>query len=163
MPAKNDKLHQVNVTYSGSEDRLFLRFTTRRCDEYRIWMTRRFTAMLLTQLDKAMDKYGGVASLGANPKTKAMFKSGAMDKAFDDTRTRNFPLGKEGFLAYGVKSSETPEGSLHLEIFPEKGPGVSLNLDKPLLYMVHNLLMQGIARANWQLRFSQEMMSGQIH
>ena len=163
MPAKNDKLHQVNVTYSGSEDRLFLRFTTRRYDEYRIWMTRRFTAMLMTVLDKAMDKYGGVASLGANPRTRAMFKSGAMEKPFDESRTKNFPLGKEGVLAFGIKSSDTPEGSLHLEIFPEKGAGVSLHLDKPLLYMVYNLLMQGIARANWQLHFSQEMMSAKIH
>ena len=163
MPAKNDKLHQFNVTYSSGEDRLFLRVTTRSGDEYRIWLTRRFTALLLTLLDKAMDKYGGAPSLGANSKTKAMFKSGAMDKAFDEDKTTNFPLGKKGFLAYGIKSSDTPEDNLHLEILPEKGAGVSLNLDKPLLYMVHNLLMQGIARAEWQLRYSQEMMSGHIH
>lgn len=163
MPAKNDKLHQVNVTYSGGEDRLLLRVTTRLGDEYRIWLTRRFTAMLLALLDKAMDKYGGSASLGSSSKTKAMFKAGAMEKAFDEDKTTNFPLGKKGFLAYGIKSADTPGGNLHLEILPEKGAGVSLNLDKPLLYMVHNLLTQGIARAEWQLSYGQERMSGRLH
>lgn len=164
MPAKNDKLHQVNVTYSGVEDRLLLRVTTRLGDEYRIWLTRRFTTLLLNVLDKAMDKYGGSASLGSSEKTTAMFKAGAMDKAFDEEKTTNFPLGKKGFLAYGIKSTDTAEGNLQLEIFPEKGAGVSLNLDKPLLYMVHNLLTQGIARTEWYLLYGQEtLLSGQIH
>lgn len=163
MPAKKDKLHQFNVTYSGGEDRLLLRVTTMHGDEYRMWLTRRFTAMLLTLLDKAMDKYGGAAALGSDSKTKAMFKAGAMDQSFDQEKSKNFPLGKKGFLAYGVKSADTPEGNLHLEIFPEKGAGVTLNLDKPLLYMVHNLLTQGIARAEWQLRYRQGTISGQIH
>lgn len=163
MPARNDKLHQVNVTYSGVEDRLLLRVTTRLGDEYRIWLTRRFTALLLTMLDNAMDQYGGAAALGANPKTRAMFKEGAMEKAFDEDKTTNFPLGKKGFLAYGIKSAGTPEGNLQLEILPKKGTGVSLNLDKPLLYMFHNLLTQGIARAEWHLRHGQDVTSGQLH
>ena len=163
MTAKNDKLHQVNVTYSGDEDRLLLRVTTRLGDEYRIWLTRRYTALLLNMLDKAMDKYGGAASLGASPRTKAMFKGGAMEKAFDEDKTTNFPLGKKGFLAYGIKSTDSPEGNMHLEILPKKGAGVSLNLDKPLLYMFHNLLTQGMARAEWHLRHGQEVTSGQLH
>ena len=163
MQPKNDKLHQINVTYSGVEDRLLLRVTTRLGDEYRIWLTRRFASLLLNMLNKAMDKYGGAASLGSSPRTKAMFKSGAMEKAFDEEKTTNFPLGKKGFLAYGIKSADTPEGNLHLEIFPEKGAGVSLNLDKPLLYMFHNLLTQGIARAEWRLLHGQEVTSGQLH
>ena len=163
MTARNDKLHQVNVTYSGVEDRLLLRVTTRLGDEYRIWLTRRFASLLLITLNKAMDKYGGATSLGSNHRTKAMFKAGAMEKVFDEEKTTNFPLGKKGFLAYGIKSADTPEGNLHLEIFPEKGAGVSLNLDKPLLYMFHNLLTQGIARAEWRLLHGQEVTSGQLH
>lgn len=163
MQGKNDKLHQVNVTYAGVEDRLLLRVTTRLGNEYRVWLTRRFTGLLLAILDKAMDQYGGAASLGASPKTRAMFKAGAMEKAFDEEKTTNFPLGKKGFLAYGIKSSDTPEGNLHVEIFPEKGAGVSLNLDKPLLYMFHNLLTQGIARAEWRLRHGQDAPSSQLH
>ena len=163
MPASNDKLHQVNVTYSGKEDRLLLRASTKLGDEYRIWLTRRFTDLLLNSLIKAMDKYGGPASLGSNPKTKAMFKAGAMDKAFEEDITTNFPLGKNGFLAYAVKTAAMADGNLHLEILPEKGKGVSVNLDRPLLYMFHNLLMQGIARAEWHLLQSHETQSSRVH
>ena len=163
MPVKNDKLHQINVTYNGSEDRLLLRTTTKHRDEYRIWLTRRFTSLLLDMLVKAMDKYGGLASLGSNPKTKAMFKSGAMDKKFEEDNAANFPLGKNGFLAYAIKTTDMPDGNLHLEILPRKGVGISVNLDKPLLYMFHNLLAQGIAKAEWHLTQVQEMQSGRIH
>jgi len=163
MPIKNDKLHQVNVTYSGPEDRLLLRASTRHGDEYRVWLTRRFTALLLDILTKEMDKYGGSASLGANPRTKAMFKAGAMEKKYEEDKTTNFPLGKNGFLAYAVKTAGIPDGNLHLEILPKKGKGVSVNLDKPLLYMFHNLLTQGIARAEWHLVYGQEPQSGRVH
>jgi len=139
MQPKNDKLHQINVTYSGVEDRLLLRVTTRLGDEYRIWLTRRFASLLLNMLNKAMDKYGGAASLGSSPRTKAMFKSGAMEKAFDEEKTTNFPLGKKGFLAYGIKSTDTPEGNMHLEILPkltiragfELGSGMLINVARP--------------------------------
>ena len=163
MSYKNDKLHQVNVTYSGPEDRLLLRASTRHGDEYRVWLTRRFTSLLMKILLKEMDKYGGSASLGANPKTRAMFKAGAMDKSFEEDKATNYPLGKTGFLAYAVKTADTPDGNLRLEILPKKGKGVSVNLDKPLLYMIHNLLSQGIARAEWHLVYSQEPQSGRVH
>ncbi|MGH8119570.1 MAG: hypothetical protein ACRESK_03040 [Gammaproteobacteria bacterium] len=163
MPHKNDKLHQLNVTYSGTEDRLLLRASTRHGDEYRVWLTRRFTAMLLNIMIKEMDKYGGSAALGANPRTRALFKSGAMEKAYEGDKTTNFPLGKNGFLAYTIKTTKMPDGNLHLEILPKKGKGVSVNLDKQLLYMFHNLLTQGIARAEWHLVSSQEPQSGRVH
>ena len=163
MSVKNDKLHQVNVTYSSKEDRLLLRVTTKLGAEYRIWLTRRFTVLLLNILIKAMDQYGGPASLGANPKTRAMFKSGAMEKAFDEDNTTNFPFGIKGFLAYAVKTADMADGNLHLEILPEKGKGVSVNLDKALLYMFHNLLSQGISRAEWQIMHTQNTVSERIH
>lgn len=163
MPVENDKIHQINVSYNGNEDRLLLRASTRHGDEYRVWLTRRFTILLLDILIKAMDKYGGPASVGSSPKTRAMFKAGAMDKQFDENKAVNFPLGKDGFLAYAIKTSDLPDGNLHLEILPRKGPGVSVNLDKPLLYMFHNLLTQGIARAEWHISQGQETASGRIH
>ena len=161
----NDKLHQINITYSSREDRLLLRVATQAGDEYRIWLTRRFTGLLFKVLEKEMDKHGGIASIGTNQKTTQMFKSGAFEKQFEHEKTVNFPLGEQGFLAYGIKTANSAEGNLILEIIPEQGQGVTINLNSSLLYMMHNLLSQGVMKAEWQQQLSdiQDKSSGQVH
>jgi hypothetical protein len=160
---KHDKLHQLNVTYSSKEDRLLLRVTTQQGDEYRIWLTRRFTTLLLNVLNNEMDKFGGAAKIGSDPKTRDMFKAGAMEKSFEQEKVINYPFGKEGFLAYAIKTAGTSKGNIQLEILPEKGQGVSMNLDKPLLYMCHTLLDQGISQAEWYIPGSQDPVSRRVH
>lgn len=161
----NDKLHQINVTYSNKQDRLLLRITTTAGDEFRIWLTRRFTTLLFSILGKEMDKYGGAVSLGTRQDTKKMFKAGAFEKRFEPDKTVNFPLGDEGYLAYGIKTGNSAEGNLNIEILPEKGQGVTFNLHPPLLYMMHNLLTQGVIEASWdqQIPGFQERESKQVH
>ena len=161
----NDKLHQINVTYHGKEDRLLLKVTTRKGDEFRIWLTRRFTGLLFCVLKTEMDKHGGIASIGTSQQTRQMFKTGAFDKAFEHEKVLNFPLGEQGFLAYGIKSSSTPQGELVLEILPEKGAGVTMNLNKSMLYMLHNLLSQGSIKAEWhqQIINLQDEASRHVH
>ena len=158
-----DRLHQVNVTYAGKEDRLLLRATTQEGAEYRIWLTRRFTVLLFNILNKAMEKHGGAPAIGSSEQTKQMLKAGAFEKGFEEGKTTNYPLSENGFLAFGIKTANTPEGNLYLEILPEKGPGVKLNLDKQLLYMLQNLLSQGVARADWQINTSLDNTSQQVH
>ena len=145
----NDKLHQINVTYYGKEDRLLLRVTTKKGDEYRIWLTRRFTGLVFNVLNAEMDKFGGISTIRTSQQTRQMFKSGVFDKSFEKETTTGFPLGEKGFLAFGIKSSSTPQGELLLEILPEKGAGVTITLNKSLLYMMHNLLSQGLIKAGW--------------
>jgi hypothetical protein len=158
-----DKLHQINVTYSGKEDRLLLRVTTIKGNEYRIWLTRRFTGLLFNILNKAMEQHGGAPSIGSEDQTKQMFKSGAFEKKFEEEKSKSFPVGEGGFLAFVIKTGNTQEGNLHLEILPEKGQGVTFNLDKQLQYMLHNLLSQGIARAEWHITNPESISSNQKH
>ncbi len=159
----SDKLHQINVTYSGKEDRLLLRVTTQQGDEYLVWLTRRFTGLLYNVLNKEMEKHGGVAAVGSDQQTRKMFKAGAFEKPFEEDKSTSHPLGETGFLAFGIKTANTAENNLHLEIFPENGPGVTFNLNQQLLYMFHNLLTQGINRAEWKITDIQELASSNIH
>ena len=165
MVDMNDKLHQLNVTYSSKEDRLLLRVTTHSGDEFRIWLTRRFTGLLFSILEKEMDKRGGINKLGTSDKTRQMFKAGAFEKKFEHEKTVNYPLGEQGFLAFGIKVSNAEEGNILLELLPEKGPGVTINLNSSLLYMMHNLLSQGVMKAEWQQQVSEtkDQISSQVH
>lgn len=161
----NDKLHQLNITYSSKEDRLLLRVTTHSGDEFRIWLTRRFTGLLFKVLEKEMDNRGGINKLGTSDKTRQMFKAGAFEKDFEQEKTVNFPLGEDGFLAFGIKVSNAEGGNMLLELLPGEGPGVTINLNASLLYMMHNLLTQGVMKAEWQQQVSEakDQVSLQVH
>lgn len=161
----DDKLHQMNITYSSKEDRLMLRVSTQSGDEYRIWLTRRFTGLLFKVLENEMDKRGGIAALGNKQQTRQMFKSGAFEKKFDEEKSVSFPLGEQGFLAFGIKSANSGDDNLVLELLPEEGPGVTINLNPSLLYLMHNLISQGLIKAEWQQQIAelQNQSSLKVH
>lgn len=159
----NDHLHQMNITYSGKEDRLLLRTSTHQGDEYRIWLTRRFTRLLLQVLATEMQKHGGHLSIGSQGETAKLLREGAFDKPYEEEKASNFPLGEDGILAYGVKSHNKPDGRLFLQIHSEAGLHLGLNLSEGLLYMFHNLIVQGIENAEWNIASDPGQNPSQIH
>lgn len=146
-----DQLHQLNVNYVPVEDRLMFRMNTKVGDEYRVWFTRRFSGLLLDLLNKEIDKHGGVPTLASTPETKKLFKQGAMEKRYEEEKTIHFPLGESGFLACKINYKTTDEGVFMLEILPESGKGINLNLNKTMLFMFYNLLTQGCTQSGWNL------------
>ncbi len=158
-----DQLHQINIAYIDKEDRLLMRATTKKGDQYRVWFTRRYAGLLMDILNKGMDERGGMTSLGSTPQTTQMLKGGALEKPFEEDVT-NYPLGEKGILGFGIKTNITDDQILNLQMLPEEGQGITLNLNDGLLYMFHNLLSQGIARADWNMSQVQEAGgSGKIH
>lgn len=146
-----DQLHQINVTYVPIEDRLMMRLNTKQGIEFRVWLTRRFTGILLGLLTTEIDKHGGVPALASTNETVAMFKQGAMEKPYEAEKTVEYPLGSSGILAYKINYKNTTEGVITLEILPEKGKGVNLNLNKSMLFMFYNLLTQACSQSEWRL------------
>ncbi|MFT5132146.1 MAG: hypothetical protein ACI9SC_000610 [Gammaproteobacteria bacterium] len=147
-----DKLHQINVSHDSKEDRLLLRVSTAKGDEYRIWLTRRYISLLMGVINKEIDMRGGAPTVASSEETTKMLKSGALEKKYDKENVKNFPLGEAGVLAYRINTRNADKGNVIIELLPEKGGGVTLNLNKSLLYMVHNILTQGITQANWGLQ-----------
>ena len=153
-------LHQINVTYVPTEDRLLMRVTTREGDEYRIWLTRRYCTLLTGILRNQMERFGGEPSLASSQETRQLFKAGAMDKSFDTEQGSHYPLGESGILAFRLNTGVNEQNDLSVQILPEQGQGVTLNLNKALLYLFHNVLTQGITQAEWHIASD---ASGQVH
>ncbi|NKB39404.1 MAG: hypothetical protein GKR93_19905 [Gammaproteobacteria bacterium] len=147
-----DQLHQINISHDTKQDRLLLRISTTGGDEYRLWLTRRYTNLLLGVLNKEIDNQGGAPSVAGSEETTKMLKNGALEKKYDSENTKTFPLNEEGVLAFRINARNTEEGNLALELLPEEGKGITLNLNKSLLYMFHNVLTQGITQASWGLQ-----------
>ena len=157
-----DQLHQINIAHDPKEDRLMLRISTTGGDEFRLWLTRRYTGLLMGVLNQEMDKQGGAPSVAGSEETTNMLKNGALEKKYDSENTKSFPLGENGVLAFRINARNKEDGNLALELLPEEGQGINLNLNKALLYMVHNVLTQGITQANWALQ-TEKSMSNKVH
>ena len=157
------KLHQINVQYSNKEDRILLRTSTENNDEYLIWLTRRYTKLLLGILDKEIDKRGGTTVLGSNKETKQLFNEGAFEKPYEEEKPKKHPLGENGVLAFGIKIANDKNENLVLEIQSESGKGITFNLNNSLIYMFYSLLMQGIEQAEWQIGQFSSRSQKQLH
>lgn len=150
-----DQLHQINIAYVDKEDRLLMRATTKNGDEYRVWFTRRYAGLLMDIINKGMNERGGMTALGSTPQTTDMIKEGALEKPFE-SNVKNYPLGEKGILGFGIKTNTSEDKILRLQLLPENGQGLTLNLNDSLMYMFHNLLSQGIARADWNFKQDQD-------
>ena len=158
-----NKLHQINVQYSNKEDRILLRTSTENNDEYLIWLTRRFTKLLIEILDKEIEKRGGTTTLGSKKETTKLFNEGAFEKPYVEEETKNRPLGDNGILAFGIKTGNDNNNNLILEIQSEAGKGITFNLNSTLIYMFYSLLIQGVGRAEWEIGQFSEGNSKKLH
>jgi hypothetical protein len=159
-----NKLNQINVQYSGKEDRILMRTSTDNNDEYLIWLTRRFTKLLIDILDKEIEKRGGTTSLGSKKETTKLFNEGAFEKPYAVEQAKNHPLGENGVLAFAIKAGNHQNGNLIIEIQSENKQGITYNLNDTLIYMFYSVLMQGIERAEWQLgSLGEKTANSQIH
>ena len=128
-----------------------MRMNTKQGDEFRVWLTRRFSGLLVSLLVREIDKLGGVSSLASTDETRSLFKQGAMEQRYEEEKASEFPLGEDGILAYKINYKVAANANMMLEILPENGRGITLNLNKSLLFMFYNLLTQACSQADWRL------------
>jgi hypothetical protein len=117
----SDPLHQINISHDSKEDRLLLRISTGTGDEFRLWLARRFTSLLMGILNKEMGIRGGAPGVAGSEETTKMLNSGALEKKYNAEQVKNFPLGEDGVFAFRINTRNADEGNLGLELLPEKG------------------------------------------
>lgn len=148
----NTSLHQINISYVPEQDRLLLRASTNEQHEYRIWLTRRFSALILQILDKQINNAGGMQKIASEQETLSQLKQGVFDKNYLEDTASKFPLGEDGVLGYQINSGTNQQGKLTIQLLPQQGEGLNLTLNDSLLYLLHTLLEQAILQADWSLR-----------
>lgn len=158
----NGALKQMNISYHPREDRLLLKVSSADGEEFRVWLTRRFTALLLGVLGQQVSAHGGDSALGAAPAVRESFRQGAFEKPWVDAPQAVFPLGEQGILAYRITSGRGTDGTLKLQLLPEEGQGLNFSLDESMLYLLRNLLEQGLSHTGWKL-IENDLHAAQLH
>lgn len=162
--ATSNKLHQINMQYSNTEDRILLRTSTENNDEYLFWLTRRYTKLLIDIFDKEIENRGGTTTLSSQKETRKFFNEGAFEKPYVEETPKSHPLGENGVLAFGIKTGTDEQGNFMLIIQSESGQGITYNLNDSLIYMFYSLLMQSVDRAEWQLgKLGESSLNSQLH
>lgn len=146
----NNSLQQINMIYVPEQDRLLLRISAGDA-EYRVWLTRRYCALLLNVLVEQIERHGGYHEIASRQDTLERLRGGALGQPYEPPQSLQYPLGEQGVLAYRINVGNQPAGTVALQLLPEQGQGVTFTLDKPTLYLLYNVLEQALAQADWKL------------
>ncbi len=152
------RLKQLNLQYHPGEDRVCLRVSTSDQQEFRFWLTRRYTRILWSVLMKLLQAEEHVRSQPEPEHRKQVISfqhEHAIQKA--DFRTTfesdaaSFPLGEEPMLLSKIQAKQPPCASPVLCLHNQKSKGVELVLSDQLLHSVCKLIADTAKKAEWNL------------
>ena len=158
----NVTIHQLQVAFDATEDRLLFRLTTTAQEEFRVFLTRRFVRGLWPLLHKTIDSKVAVKAPQAESRREVIAFEHEKAVSATDFRTpfqepapetpRSFPLGQTPYVA--AQGNVRLEGaSFKLALNPVQGQGIEIGLDDRLMHSFCRLLEQAIRSADWDLPF----------
>lgn len=159
-------IHQVNVSYSGEQDRLLVRINSVQGEEFRAWLTRRLAVKLLPHLGRTareqMDKQFALpATPSPLPEHKEQMvqnfrKEAAVYDGDFQTPYKNqpaaLPLGEEPLLVTEITFTPLADAKLQvllIERLPGKQRDLQLVMDPALTQGLLRLLNQGLKASGW--------------
>jgi hypothetical protein len=157
---------QFNVEYVPLEDRLRLRIRMGEA-EFLLWLTRRYTGLLLGVLEKVGD---APQTTDGTERTRQAVNAFQRDAALDgadfktayrETATEH-PLGEEPILAARISYATAENGSVKLTLGPEAGQSITINMGRDMAFILIRMLQQAALKAQWALGAAGDS-SGIIH
>ena len=156
-----NQLHQMNMEYQPTEDRLVLKINTMDKQEYRLWMTRRFTKQFWDSIIKIVEQAPDVKK-HADPEVKKAVmafqqenkvKSEQFEKPYVEGADR-FPLGEDPVLLTGFAySPKGPNGMPRMAFQTIRGLEVALPVNDQIIFSIAKLLAQVGQHTGWDLEF----------
>lgn len=155
-------IHQLQVAFDATEDRLLFRLTTVAGEEFRVFLTRRFVKGLWPLLIRTIDSKVAVKAPVAEARREVM--AFEHEKALRETdfktpfqeppaqAPRQFPLGQVPYVAT-QGNVRLIDGVFKLALNPASGQGIEIGLDDRLMHSLCRLIEQSARGADWDLPF----------
>lgn len=155
--SKPPQLEQFSASYDSLQDRMLLRIRSSDDAEYRLWITRRYLALLWPILMKMADAFAALKA-PQDPLTRNTLAELAHGKAIGgaDFGTAYqegslFPLGDEPILLASISLKPMVGSTQTLTLLPHQGQGINLDLDERLVHILARLLQEATTIAEWGL------------
>ena len=155
-------IHQLQVAFDATEDRLLFRLTTVAREEFRVFLTRRFVKGLWPLLIRTIDSK--VAVKAPVPEARREVMAFEHEKAVRETDFKTpfqepppeaphqFPLGEAPYVAT-EGNVRLVDGVFKLALNPAAGQGIEIGLDDRLMHSLCCLIEQSARNAEWDLPF----------
>lgn len=154
------KIHQMQITFVPSQDRLMFRVKTTDQTEFKLWFTRRYVKLLWQVLQKMLDRTQ--TEMSPDPQTRQALLSfqheqavSGMDFAtpYQEPAEAIQPLGDEPVLVSKIQVKPGPGKTQVLCLHPEQGQGLEIALDPPWMHSFCKLLAEGVKKTDWDLDY----------
>lgn len=159
------QMHQMQISYVSTEDRLLFRLNTKARQEFRFWMTRRYVMILWHTLNQLLSKQepteGPPPSGLTDPLVEAAKKEikhqelvSQADFKTQYQESTYLPLGEAPQLLFSVAIKPAPEGQILLCMHPEQGQGIEMALNEQILHSLCQLIIDTTTKADWKLNLA---------
>ncbi|MFW2439133.1 MAG: hypothetical protein ACN4GR_07155 [Arenicellales bacterium] len=154
------RINQIQIRFSSIEDRIVLRLNTEDASEFRFWITRRYSKVLVAALLELLHSSEEVQEYSEQKNQNAVMTfqhEDALSKAdfarSFESQPKNLPLGNEPVLLSKLTVKQTPDGNPMLCMYPEQGSGIDLALQQQLLHSISKLFADALIEADWDVNF----------
>jgi len=156
-----ENLKQLNLGYSGEEDRLLLRISTNQNIEHQIWLTRRIVCLLwpimLEGIDRQMLSPSTETNLSNRPEIRRELMAMQHEESLpnvDLMTSYEVPTKKstmEPLLPSSGQCSPLAEGGVSLNLKENEGKSINLRLPRELFHGFCYQLINATQQADWNL------------
>ncbi|MCK5725990.1 MAG: hypothetical protein KAH22_04080 [Thiotrichaceae bacterium] len=160
------KISQIQIRYVQEEDRLLLRLNTSNKEEFRFWLTRRYTEAVQPLLQQAIHETPTVKGQQSSSNKKAVmdFERKAIEeninfKASFKEKAQSYPLGEQPLLLSQARLKLSQEESYILSLKGVNDKGIDFILDKRLLYIINKVINDSLQQTEWKLDLSRAQIS----
>jgi hypothetical protein len=156
-------IHQIQLRYDTTADRLLLQVRSTQAELYAVWLTRRMVGLLLPPFRQAVTD-SGLQKLAPNalpvPEARQMLAQAALQRPLADTQFNQpfqadehcrHPLGPEPLLPDVGDLRRSAMGELQLLLRETRGRHIELGLTAELATALLRLMDSALAAANWGL------------
>ena len=162
-----DGISQMQALYNPEQDRILFRVNSIDKKEFRFWITRRFTILLLKILKDHRNSDPDI-SAQENPDARQAVKTFKQEKAIQEANfeqkfsegSNELPLGEDVLLAFKLTYKIEGE-SLHLGIQPKRGQGINMVLNRTINSSLMQLIVTAAKKADWKLSRPVPTQAGQ--
>ncbi|MBP20034.1 MAG: hypothetical protein QF715_16995 [Pseudomonadales bacterium] len=150
-------INQMQMLYNPEEDRILFRVNTTDNKEFRFWVTRRYTFLLMKVLKEHLEADPDVSMQGS-PDAKQAVKNFKQEKAIQESNfgqkfkddPNELPMGDDIPLAFKL-TYNMREDKLHLGIQPRTGQGINLVIDRQINTSMVQLIISATQKADWTM------------
>jgi len=152
----------MQMLYNPEEDRILFRVNSTDQKEFRFWVTRRFTLLLLQVLSNHLAADPDISLQGTREAKQAVMEF-KKEKAMKDADFKRpfqeeeveYPLGKETLLAFKITSNMIGD-NLQLGIHPKDAQGINMVINRDINTTLTQLLLGAAKKAGWNLALTKK-------